>query len=147
MLRASSHPTKPKPRQGGRGRHGSQRFWLWLWLVLSFQKQGEGAGVVVLVCHTHTHTQAVDGATIYIVKNPQSPSYHGFCWFLRSRSRFSLTRSHKLIHTHTHVKNHDQGTSIWRFYNISTMRPQTTPICTQTPPGCYIMYKRTKPRC
>ena len=42
--------------------------------------------------------------------------------------------------------NHDQRTSIWRFYNISTKRPQTTPICTQTPPGCWIMHKRTKPR-
>ena len=43
------------------------------------------------------------------------------------------------------VKNHDQRTSIWRFYNISTKRPQTTPICAQTPPGCYIMHKKITP--
>jgi hypothetical protein len=47
--------------------------------------------------------------------------------------------------TGTVVKNHDQRTSIWRFYNISIKRPQTTPISNRNSPCCDAMHKRTKP--
>ena len=42
----------------------------------------------------------------------------------------------------------DQRTSIWKFYNISTKRLQTTPICNQNPPCYYAIHKKkTNPWC